>query len=47
MTWEAETSKEDRLLWFISYLEMGTDQLYRFKSCRVSAEPRKIEVVEQ
>ena len=27
MTWEAETSKEDRLFWFISYLEMETDQL--------------------
>ena len=27
MTWEAETSKKDRLLWFISYLEMGPDQL--------------------
>lgn len=42
MTWEAENSKEDKLPWPFSYLEMETDgqnkQAVEVYHCRVSAE---------
>lgn len=45
MTWEAENSKEDKLPWPFSYLEMGTDwqnkKAIKAYCCWVSAESRK------
>lgn len=51
MTWEAENSEEDKLPWPFSHLEMGTGgqnkQAVEVYCCRVSAQSRKTEVVEQ